>query len=201
MQDNGAGRYAPSRHLLVYAQASGADRREAVICPDNGNEVLARAKQGDPEAFAELYVQYRHLVYRRCLQMLHDEPAAEDLTQEVFLKVWAHIGQFDGRSQFSTWLYRIATNAVLVYLRKTAPAFVYLDDNTAQFEIPNPSDTYRHVQLSEVLEKVRPQDEEVLGMWLDGRKIQDIAKSTGTNLSNVKSKIHRAKGALREALA
>jgi len=175
-----------------------------VTCPDNGNadEVsLALAKRGEPDAFADLYRRHKQLVYRRCLQMLHDENKAEDATQDVFLKVWSHLGQFDGRSTFSTWLYRITTNHVLDSLRKTPPTFLYLDDVDTEFEIPDPRDTHAHVQLSQVLEKVRPQDEQILGLWLDGRRTEEIARATGTGVGNVKYRIHRTKNALREALA
>ena len=166
------------------------------------SEAIECSQRGNQDAFAELYGRHKSLVYRRCLQILRDPHTAEDASQEVFLKAWAHLGQFSGNSAFSTWLYRIATNESLVHLRKKPPTFVYLDDSTAKpFEVPDPRDTYQHVQLSEVLDKVRPQDEQVLGMWLDGHRNHEIAAALGTNLSNIKSRIHRTKNALREALA
>ena len=165
-------------------------------------EAIALAKNGNREAFADLYRRHKKTVYRRCLQMLHNEHDAEDMTQEVFLKVWPRLGQFDCRSEFSTWLHRTATNTVIDHMRKKVPTFVYLDDSSAKpFEIPDSRDIHRRVQLSEVLEKVRPQDEQILGMWLDGRRNHEIARATGSNLSTVKSRVHRTKNALREALA
>ncbi len=81
-------------------------------------KIIAQAQQGDSGAFEWLFRQHSPQVYRLCLRMLKDKAEAEDLTQEVFLRVFRNIASFRGESAFSTWLHRIAVDAVLMQFRK-----------------------------------------------------------------------------------
>lgn len=91
-------------------------------------ELIARAQQGDETALTALYHEHRSHVYRRCNQMLRNPADAEDLTQETFLKLHQKIGSFRGDSAFATWLYRLATNEVLMFLRGKQADTVSLED-------------------------------------------------------------------------
>ena len=85
-------------------------------------ETIRRAQRGDVVAFECLYKAHSKRVYSVCLRMLKNTPDAEDLTQQIFLRVFRKIGTFRGDSCFSTWLHRVAVNAVLMHLRrKRAP--------------------------------------------------------------------------------
>lgn len=90
--------------------------------------LIALAQQGDETAFAALFKQHRLKVYSRCLGMLRNPADAEDFTQEVFMKLHQTIGSFEGKSQFSTWLYKLTTNLVLMHLRSKKPDAASLDD-------------------------------------------------------------------------
>jgi RNA polymerase sigma factor (sigma-70 family) len=81
-------------------------------------EAIRRAQDGDANAFEYLYNSHCKRVYGICLRMLKDRSDAEDLTQQVFLRVFQKIGTFRGDSCFSTWLHRVTVNAVLMHLRK-----------------------------------------------------------------------------------
>src|SRR5262249_14103457 len=81
-------------------------------------ELINRAVAGDPKAFEYLYRQHKRRIYSLCLRLIRDPALAEDFTQEAFLKGFCHIGTFRGASKFSTWLSRIAINAVLVHMRQ-----------------------------------------------------------------------------------
>lgn len=92
----------------------------------NGNDPSERERQaiqecsqGRLEGLELLYETYRLTVFRTCLRVLGDRPAAEDAAQEVFLRVFERIGTFDRRAAFSTWLYRLTVNHCLNLLERT----------------------------------------------------------------------------------
>src|SRR5215475_8314185 len=82
-------------------------------------EVIRRAQRGDPAAFEHLYRTQSKAVYNLCLRMLKNTSDAEDLTQQVFLRLFRKIGTFRGDSCLATWLYRVTFNAVLMHLRRS----------------------------------------------------------------------------------
>ena len=95
----------------------------------NEKEIVKRAKQGDQKAFSELVSAYSERIYNLGLRILRNKEDAEDILQETFLTVVQKIDTFDGRSSFFTWIYRIATNAALMKLRKKKPQYVDLPEN------------------------------------------------------------------------
>jgi RNA polymerase sigma-70 factor, ECF subfamily len=86
-------------------------------CPSL-NQAIRLAHQGDTNAFEFIYRSYCGLVYRICLRMLRNPVDAEDAAQDVFVRLFRKINTFRGESAFSSWLYRVATNTVLMRFRK-----------------------------------------------------------------------------------
>jgi len=84
-------------------------------------EAIQRAQDGDAEAFEHLYKIHSKRVYCVCLRMLKNATDAEDLTQQVFLRLFRKISTFRGESGFSTWLHRVTINVVLMHLRGKRP--------------------------------------------------------------------------------
>jgi RNA polymerase sigma-70 factor, ECF subfamily len=80
-------------------------------------ELMARICRRDTGAFEVLSLRYRESIYRRILALIHDAYAAEDIVQEVFLRIWTHAEQWHGGGTLHAWLSRIATNLALNYLR------------------------------------------------------------------------------------
>jgi RNA polymerase sigma-70 factor, ECF subfamily len=78
-------------------------------------DLVARAQRGEEAAFAALFKVYNRRVYWLCLRMAGSPAEAEDLTQEVFLKLFRKISTFRGESAFSTWLHRLAVNEILMH--------------------------------------------------------------------------------------
>ena len=76
-------------------------------------ELVARAKRGDDDAFGELVRRYRDRIFALALHLTGCEPEADDVTQEVFLRAYAKLGDFEGRSEFFTWVYRMTVNRCL----------------------------------------------------------------------------------------
>jgi RNA polymerase sigma-70 factor (ECF subfamily) len=95
---------------------------------DSEGTLVQRAQRGDEQAFATLYQLHNKLVYSVCLRMTKDVAEAEDLTQDAFMQVFRNLNSFHGNSAFSTWLYRVAVNTVLMKLRRKSPPVLSLDE-------------------------------------------------------------------------
>jgi RNA polymerase sigma factor (sigma-70 family) len=92
------------------------------------SEAIRLAQQGDAPAFEIIYQQHSARVYALCLRMLCDPVQAEDLVQEVFIRLFRKIHTYRGESAFSTWLHRLTANLVLMHLRRKKPISISLDD-------------------------------------------------------------------------
>lgn len=173
---------------------------------DPDAELAAAIAAGDAEAFEQLVRKYERPVLSTIYRYVGDRVAAEDIAQEVFLKVWRRAKSFGGRSSFSTWLYRVVVNQCLNFRRKRARAkSVPLDESLMQ----------RDPDLDEQLDgerkaaAVRAAVDELPGRQrmalilstFEGRSYREIAEIMKTSTSSVESLIFRARRALREKLA
>jgi hypothetical protein len=96
--------------------------------------LVHRAQRGDGDAFAEVFELFKGRIYRLCLSMTKNVSEAEDLTQEAFLQAFRNVGTFRGDSAFSTWLYRVAQNTVLMEFRRSkGPPMLSLDEQCWAF--------------------------------------------------------------------
>ncbi|MDK2766003.1 MAG: RNA polymerase sigma factor [Alteromonas macleodii] len=82
------------------------------------NELISKAKKGDKQAFRSLYDEHIGRVYALCYRLTGEKGMAEDASQEVFIQLWKKLGNFDGQSQFSTWLHSVTANITISYMRK-----------------------------------------------------------------------------------
>lgn len=105
--------------------------------------LLDRARAGDPAAFARLVAAHQDRVYRLALRLLDDEQDAEETVQDVFLQVWRRLHAFRGDARFTTWLYRIATNAALMHRRARRRH----RDRTIALTLPQFDEAGRHDRL------------------------------------------------------
>src|SRR5215510_6305656 len=91
-------------------------------------QAIALAQRGDHAAFEYIYKAYCRRVYSVCLRMIRNPAEAEDLTQQTFLQLFRKIGTFRSESNFSTWLYRVTVNVVLLHMRRRKPAAAVIED-------------------------------------------------------------------------
>ena len=125
------GRYCPCLSSVVYLVATEAQFEEAISTGDaavmnihiaeSEKALIAGARAGNRNAFGELVRRHSHQVYGMSFRILKNREDAEDNLQNVFCKAFSRIQQFEGNSQFSTWLIRIAVNEALMMLRKRRP--------------------------------------------------------------------------------
>ena len=177
---------------------------------DQEQNWIQAAKNGDQAAFGHLVETYQKRVYALTVRMCPTRELAEEAAQEAFLSAWQGLPFFRGDSAFSTWLYRLASNACVDLLRKEGrhqgPS---LDDETVTADVADPSPTPEkaaeqrelRAQIEAGLRSLSPEHREVLVL----REIQqlsydEIADTLSLDLGTVKSRIARARLALRKIL-
>ena len=179
--------------------------------------LLQRSKRGDPKAFEVLVKKYEAKIYNLLLRMTGNEAEAADFFQETFLAAWRNIRGFKERSSFSTWIYRIAVNTVLMKRRKKKVPTVSMDVPIAAGEeeikrefagdwSENPLASLENKELREYLGRAignLPEKYKTVLVLSDlqGLKNEEIKKILKISLSSVKSRIHRARLHLRNQLS
>ncbi len=176
-------------------------------------EAISRAQGGDAAAFEYLYKANCNRVYSVCLRMLRNAADAEDLTQQIFLRVFRKIRTFRGDACFSTWLHRVAVNAVFMHLRRKRPTDVIYAESShqpdANFDTPHefgPSDTsmlgaVERLNLINAIRKL-PAGYKQLFLLHDvmGYMHSEIADLVGCSIGCSKSQLHKARKRLRRLL-
>lgn len=156
------------------------------------------------DQFKQLYQQYKDRVYRLCLGFVAEETEADDLFQEIMIKVWNNLDGFRGESKAGTWIYRIATNTALQSLnkRKKRPEKAApLPQNLVQTEEENQDQTQERLrQLRRQMTQLKEIDRLILTLLLEGCTYEEISEVTGLSNSNVGVKIKRIKERIRKKL-
>jgi RNA polymerase sigma-70 factor (ECF subfamily) len=176
-------------------------------------EAIRRAQNGDKAIFEYLYRTHCQRVYAVCLRMVGDATDAEDLTQDAFLLLFCKIHTFRGESAFSTWLYRLAVNLVLMRIRKKPLRAVSIDGNTdpdkesGSLSIdPGAPDllmegTLDRINLERCIKQLPVGYRTVfVSHDVQGYKHSEIAELLGCSVGGSKSQLYKARTRLRELL-
>jgi RNA polymerase sigma-70 factor (ECF subfamily) len=181
--------------------------------------LVEKAKTGDYQAFEALVNRYEGKVYRLSMRMLRNQEDAEDALQEAFLQVYRGLKGFEGRSSFSTWLFRLATNVCLMKIRHrdTEPApLLPLEEYLPRHEegehpyIQDWPDKPEEVLLTkesrqkmlEALEKLPAEYRAVFILRdVEGFSNAEAGETLGISVAAVKSRLHRARLTLRGMLS
>ena len=178
-------------------------------------ELVERAKKRDQKAFEQLVLDNQNRVYGLALRLTNDREEAADLAQEAFVKAWQGLDSFQGESSFATWLYRLTANLCIDWLRKkkrregVEPA-VSLDDEERAWAEPANWEGDPQVQLERSeqgkalargLARLSEEHRRILVLReLSGLSYQEISQTLELDLGTVKSRIARARLALRKIL-
>ncbi len=178
-------------------------------------ELVQEFKDGSEQAFAELIERYQHRVYNTTLRMLGNREDALDTAQECFIKVYKNIKKFKGDSSFSTWLFRITTNACRDELRKRKrrlPVYTDInsdDENNTIQNISNGSNEPEKITISrDINESIQelvnqlPEDQKLVFILREFQDLsyQEIAEILDISMGSVKSRLSRARRSLRQDL-
>ena len=171
--------------------------------------LVERAQGGDRAAFEELVRRHADHLYAVVLRFVADRGAAEEVTQEAFLRAWRSIGRFEGRSRFFTWLYQIGINEAKRRAARQPPATVVSLDDEPIPEAPDwseaPETRLRHNDLRRLLEDtIRALPIEyrtpIILRDVEGLTTQEAAEVMDLGEAAFKSRLHRARLAVRRAL-
>ena len=195
----------------------GAAVRERLRTLDD-SAVVTAFLGGEERAFQELVERYQTRLLNFVYRTIGDREKAEDLVQEVFIRVHRHLHRFDRSKKFSTWIYTIASNLAKNELRNRSrnPLVLFQtikknwqdEERPLQFEDSNsrPDDMYRKRHLRELVEEsveLLPEHHKQVFILreLEGKSYEEIAEITSCNLGTVKSRLNRARNSFAEIIA
>ena len=198
------------------APLNGAAIREKLRSEDDGT-VVSAFLGGEERAFQELVERYQTRLLNFIYRTIGDREKAEDLVQEVFIRVYRHIHRFDRSKKFSTWVYTIASNLAKNELRNRSrnPLVLFQtiksnwedEERPLQFEdtTARPDDLFRKRHLRQLVEDTVAQLPEhhrqvFVLRELEGKSYEEIAEITDCNLGTVKSRLNRARNAFAEII-
>lgn len=176
------------------------------------DDSISRLRRGDPDALGALMAHYHHRLYRFLLRLAQDPFAADDLFQQTWIRVMEKIGRYDDRRQFDPWLFSVARNLAIDYLRQRRPASLDAPDaaGVAPAErvasgSPDPLERVlefeRGAILAATVGKLPLIHREVLALrFEEDMKLEEIAEVAGVPLSTVKSRLSRALESLRQRM-
>jgi RNA polymerase sigma-70 factor (ECF subfamily) len=183
----------------------------------DGDAFLKRLQAGDSVAFAEFVEENQSKVYNLALRMLNDPQDAEDVLQETFLNAYKALPNFEGRSSLSTWIYRIASNASLMRLRKKRPNTVSVDEPVeldAGDNLPRqlvdwssmPEEELINNESRQVMDEAVTELPESLRIVfvlrdIEGLSTAETGEVLGLSEGAVKTRLHRARLWLRDRLS
>jgi RNA polymerase sigma-70 factor (ECF subfamily) len=175
--------------------------------PVNERELVERCRRGDEGAFEELVDGYKNLVFALIARTVQDRSRAEDLAQDVFLRIHRGLPYFRGEARLSTWIYRIVANVCIQERgHASADAMISLDDTRATVPTPSGADRqFGDLELRDRLEKAiaqLPAQQRFLvaAHYLQGVRYEDLAEALRMPLGTVKTHLFRAKQQLRRLL-
>lgn len=156
-------------------------------------------KNGDINAFTYIVRRYQGMVYNIVCKIVLNKTEAEDITQDIFIKVFRSLDKFRAESGFSTWLYRIAYNTAITQLRKTKRQNIVIDEKAETLPDIEISENIENITTEEqlqyldiVLKKLAPEDAMLISLfYMNNHSIDEISKITELSQSNIKVKLYR----------
>src|SRR6478672_988948 len=196
----------PRRNLSNMAASQGTEAGEMKHLSDQ--ELMRIVQAGDYSPASEIYDRYSARIYNFAFRFLKNSEAAEDATQEVFVKMMKHAKQFQGDAKLSTWLFSITANWCRDYLRKADNKAKEAEDVLVTLASPNELGPERNLEVKEDERRVQralnaltpEQREAILLSRYQGLSYAEIAQIAGCSEGAVKTRVFRAMETLKKAL-
>lgn len=154
------------------------------------------------QRYVDLLQRYNRVVVKVCYIYASDHAPFDDLYQEVCISLWQGLDSFRGESSVSTWIYRMAINTCITWLRRNRHHNMAVPLDMAA-ELPYTGDgefdTARYCQFQKLLSQLNPLEKAIITLWLDEHSYDEISQISGLSKSNVAVRIHRIKEKLMKS--
>jgi RNA polymerase sigma factor (sigma-70 family) len=169
-------------------------------CPADG-EIIDMVLAGDTVMFGVLVKRYEDFVFAFARGMLLSDEQAEDVSQEVFIRAYRSLKGFERKSSFKTWLYRIAYNTSMSFLKRNVNYSDSINDLEAEISRKDSTPPSTRYLLRKIIDKLNPELRAVIIYhYFDDLKYEEIAEVTGCPIGTVKVRLFRAKHELKKLL-
>jgi RNA polymerase sigma-70 factor (ECF subfamily) len=184
------------------------------------HDLVVRAQKGSEKAYRELLERYQRPVFSLIYRMVRDREQAEDLSQETFVRVFNHIDRYDPAYKFSSWIFKIATNLTIDWMRKKEVPTVSIDGSryattsdeieASTITVESKDETPEELliarelgnEIEQAITRLRPEYKTaILLRHVEDRPYEEIAQIMSLPLGTVKTYIHRGRKELQEMLA
>ncbi|MDF2546620.1 MAG: hypothetical protein K0R93_1518 [Anaerosolibacter sp.] len=173
---------------------------------DLDHKIIEDVLQGDGDKFGEIIGRYKNGVYSICMRMVGDAEEARDLSQETFIKAYNNLLKYNPEYKFSTWIFKIATNLSIDYLRRKKHQALPLDEKLSMpYDTASAEDMYLHRcnkdEIERVIQELPPDYKALVILYhKEGLSYQNICDVMKLPMSKVKNRLHRARSMLKERL-
>jgi len=165
--------------------------------------LIAQTLSGDTHAYGELVDRYKNALYHHCFAIVRDEDVAEDLAQETFITAYYKLHSYKSQYRLSTWLFKIATNKALTWLKKAGREIAADDELIASIASshPGPDKSAEYSELHEAVSRLKADQRAVVSLYYwQGLSYQEIAGVLSVPIGSVRGWMSRAKDQLRKEL-
>jgi RNA polymerase sigma factor (sigma-70 family) len=156
------------------------------------------------ERFQSLLEEHKKILFKICNSYCRDRDARNDLAQEIIVQLWRSFGKFDGRCQFSTWMYRIALNVAISSYRSESTRTRHMisgDERLLEAADETESRPEEARLLYEFIDGLDPLNKALILLYLDGNSYEEIADVVGITETNVDTKLGRLKNKMKQELS
>ena len=176
--------------------------------PDN--ELIAQVLKGDQQAYKVLVDRYQAYIFTLAYKLMQSREDAEEVAQDVFVKAYRSLADFKGGSKFSTWLYTIAHNTGITYLRKKKQKILALDDEKNFTQLENHESDFKSNQVEDkskkemvnrAIEMLSADDAQIITLFYKGdQSLDEIGQIMGMEANTVKVRLFRARQRLKDKM-
>ena len=154
--------------------------------------------------FLEKIDKHKGIIFKISKMYMDNRDDQNDLFQEIVYQVWKSFSSFEGKSEFSTWLYRIALNTAIIFLKSEKRRSFIQNDDVSVYKIKeedyNLEDELKLKQMYEAIQQLNPIDKALIFYYLEDFSGKEIAEQMGISEGNARVKLNRAKEKLREII-
>ncbi len=174
------------------------------------NEIIDRVLSGDHQAYGVLVEKHKDYVFTLVLRIVKNREDAEEVAQDVFIKAYKYLADFKGNSKFTTWIYTIANNTSISFLRKKRPHLLSMDDEKIMAVAENRDSGLNANQVEQksklgmvnsAISLLSPDDASIITLFYKAEQsLEEIARILGVEVNAAKVRLHRARTRLKEKM-